>query len=1332
MNPAPDTSDERARLSVLHDLLRDPAFGTAGADPALAALARRLAADAGWPGAALSVVGSHTVQYLAASGVARACLPPVPRATSFCGHAVLGHGPLAVVDAARDPRFEQAPLVCGEPALVAYAGMPVVVQGHRIGAVCVFDTRAHEADAGVLAALDDMATLAAALFDGRLRASRLQRLESRITAASQAGSDWLWETDADGLLTWVSDSVMLHTGQTPEQEVGHHGMQIHRPPPGELLEAWDRYRDQRERHEPFLDAIAERDTATGTMLVAFSGRPYFDVGGRFAGYRGAARDVTQAVADRTHNERRQRLLERAFERVRAGMMIRDADGRVLMSNDTWRRAFGLHGHDGAETWPEMLRRLVYRGTYPDAVGREDEFIGWRLALPTPEGHTQEVRFADRYVLVTEQMLPDGSVIHLSFDVTERRLDAIDLERQRAELAASEARMEAVLGAVPDLWFVFDAEGRYLQCSNWQHPWLVRPFEELRGRHFSERLPSPLAERGPVVIRAAQASGTLQRFEYEVQTLDGVHRSFEARVSPMPGGQVLYITRDLTELRQLERDMLVMKRALDAEAAMPLVVADARQPDMPLIYVNPAFERLTGYDRAQVLGRNCRFLQGPRTQQASLDTLRAALAAGSACTVILNNQRRDGSDFVCELHVAPVHDAEGRLTHYIGMQNDVTERNRAMEQLRHSEELYRSVASAITDGLMIIGPDGRIVAANPSAEAMLGAELATLLGSRLSLLGYTLLWEDGSEVPASQHPVRVAATEGRRLVGQVHGLRWPDGRVRLFALNVLPLSRPEAGRMSCLVTFRDITAERAAARALSEAEERWKFALEGAGDGVWDLDEDSATVFYSPRWKQMIGFEENDIGNTIDEWSRRIHGNDAERVLKAFESYRHGETDAFEVEYRLRHKQGHWLWMLDRGKIVERRPDGSARRIVGTNTDVTRQKLAERALRDQKAAELASRSKTEFLSRMSHEMRTPLNAVLGFAQLLQLQGGARTDYVDHIADAGRHLLALINDVLDLQQVEAGRMKMDIVALPLDPVLAACATLLEPLAATHGVRLLPPPANGLQVLADERRLRQVLLNVVSNGIKYNGANGQVSWQATALPSGQVELLIEDTGPGMTSDQQARLFQPFERLGRESSNIEGTGLGLLIARRMVREMRGRLDVRSRPGVGTRVRVTLPQVPAAVGAAAAADVAASAPAAAPQAKRLRLLYVEDNRINAMLLEEALRAHRHVEVRVVEDGPQALALALAWPPDVLVLDAQLPGPSGFEVLPQLRALPGLAQVPAAMCSADAMPQDIARARIAGFDAYWTKPLDLSRVMTDVEYLLAGAPAAKLAADSSL
>ncbi len=404
-------------------------------------------------------------------------------------------------------------------------------------------------------------------------------------------------------------------------------------------------------------------------------------------------------------------------------------------------------------------------------------------------------------------------------------------------------------------------------------------------------------------------------------------------------------------------------------------------------------------------------------------------------------------------------------------------------------------------------------------------------------------------------------------------------------------------------------------------------------------------------------------------------------------------------------------------------------------------LLEARLRHRELAESARRAKSEFLSRVSHEMRTPLNAVIGFTQLLRLSpegtGPAQVaQYTGHVLSASERLLALINDLLDLQRVDEGRLALQRKPQALRGLVGATFDLLQPLARQHEVALQNQVDVSAWVTADAQRLRQVLINIVSNAIKYNRAGGSVCIDLLPGDARHCVLSVEDTGSGLTQAQLARLFQPFERLGHESSAIEGSGLGLLIARRLIDEMGGQLTLSSVPAGGTRVTIALPRAAAPPAASQAASQAAgqraSAPAdeatraeappaaesvAAPVPASVRMLYVEDNRINAILFEEALRLRGGIELQVAEDGAEALALVAQWAPEILVLDANLPDMSGYDVLARLREMPALAEVPAFMCSADAMAEDVQRATAAGFVGYWTKPIDIARVMGDLDRL---------------
>ncbi|HSI47762.1 MAG TPA: ATP-binding protein [Ideonella sp.] len=401
--------------------------------------------------------------------------------------------------------------------------------------------------------------------------------------------------------------------------------------------------------------------------------------------------------------------------------------------------------------------------------------------------------------------------------------------------------------------------------------------------------------------------------------------------------------------------------------------------------------------------------------------------------------------------------------------------------------------------------------------------------------------------------------------------------------------------------------------------------------------------------------------------------------------------------------------------------------ISMSLDLSALREAEQARDALDEARAASRAKTEFLSRMSHELRTPLHAVLGFAQLLQADAPGQLSprqqtQVSHICDAGWHLLALINDVLDVSRIETGHLRVDARPTALQPLLDDALRMTSPLAGTLAVSIATPYRDQapLWVQADPIRLRQVLINLLSNAFKYNRPAGTVQVSARA-EGAQVIVEVIDTGLGMTRDQLAHLYEPFNRLGRERGGIEGAGIGLALTRQLVQLMQGQLALDSEAGVGTRARVTLPWQPASAGHEAepgrTEDTAAERPASEHQPAGL-VLYIEDNPVNGQLVEQMLGRWPQVRLVQAEDGASGLALARTLQPDLVLLDMHLPDMDGLALLRTLRGSAETCQLPVVALSASAMPDDVAAALAGGATDYWTKPLDFLRFTADVLRLL--------------
>jgi PAS domain S-box-containing protein len=407
-------------------------------------------------------------------------------------------------------------------------------------------------------------------------------------------------------------------------------------------------------------------------------------------------------------------------------------------------------------------------------------------------------------------------------------------------------------------------------------------------------------------------------------------------------------------------------------------------------------------------------------------------------------------------------------------------------------------------------------------------------------------------------------------------------------------------------------------------------------------------------------------------------------------------------------------------------------VFAAARDVTDRKRFERTLQENNlelerakaAAEKANLAKSEFLSSMSHELRSPLNAILGFAQLINSDSPpptpTQTASIDQILHAGWYLLELINEILDLAQIESGKLALSREPTSLAEVMLECQAMMEPQGQQRGIRMtFPQSGMPFYVDADRTRLKQVLINLLSNAIKYNQANGTVVVDYTASTPGRLRVSVRDSGPGLSAEMLTQLFQPFNRLGRESSREEGTGIGLVMSKRLVELMGGTIGVASTIGSGSVFWFELNSVDSPQLVVDPAGPAAIALAPAAHGAPLRtLLYVEDNPANLKLVEQLIVRRPDMRLLVATDGDLGVQLALANHPDVILMDINLPGISGIEALKILREDPATAHIPVVALSANAMPRDIEKGLQAGFFRYLTKPIRVNEFMNTLDVAL--------------
>jgi PAS domain S-box-containing protein len=496
-------------------------------------------------------------------------------------------------------------------------------------------------------------------------------------------------------------------------------------------------------------------------------------------------------------------------------------------------------------------------------------------------------------------------------------------------------------------------------------------------------------------------------------------------------------------------------------------------------------------------------------------------------------------------------------------------------------------------------------------------------------------------------------------------------------------------------------------------------FEAAGVGIARVSLRGRLEEVNHRFAEIVGRRRDDlIGLGFQDIT---HPDDLASDLAQLEATLSGQQERYSIEKRYVRPHGQVVWVL-LNVVLVRDAQGQPEQFISVIEDISERLRMQEAMSSARAAERASEAKTEFLSRMSHELRTPLNAMLGFAQLLRVDPrhplvDAQRQKVAHIERAGAHLLAMLTDVLDLSRIEAGSLPMAMEPVAVHQALDEAVALVSNQAAASQLGLqLNQPDTGLHVLADHVRLRQILVNLLSNAIKYNKAGGRVMIDAMAI-GGQVVIAVTDNGHGMDDIQLAHLFEPFNRLGAERTPVEGTGIGLVIVRRLVDLMAGRIEVSSTPGVGSVFRIWLPQASQAAEPEPSGERLGRGSRSlfgqldeAPQTT-MSLLYAEDNAVNVELVRQVLRMRPQWHMDVARCGQEAIQMALSSPPDLLLLDMHLGDMSGLDVSDRLALEPATSGIPRVALSADVMPDQIKEARERGFVDYLTKPLDVARLL---------------------
>jgi PAS domain S-box-containing protein len=869
-------------------------------------------------------------------------------------------------------------------------------------------------------------------------------------------------------------------------------------------------------------------------------------------------------------------------------------------------------------------------------------------------------------------------------------------------------------------------------------------EKLYGWQSQEALDKPIlslmvgptdANLGKEIITRVMAEGSWEG-EFTVQRKDG--STFPAFVVDTvirdqkghPTG-IVGISVDITERKRAGEQILQL--AAIVESSNDAIIST--DPEGTISSWNAAATALYGYGADEALGRSFDLLIPLEREVEARDILMRLNQGERIGHFETRWLRKDATEIPVSVSISPMLDATGRVLGASTITHGITTRKRVEEMLHplSSEEARRSRSTIYRDLVVIFALATTVFLLSVFLglfdapidfvlNLVTGGELHGVLATSAFLaIAFAVFSYRRWKALTAQEVARKKAEEALHGLHDELELRVQERTTDLVKVNNVLRS--------------EITERQKAEDSLREGEQRYKQMFEGNGSVQWLIDPTTGTIveanqaasdFYGYSLEELKGMNIIDINKGLDAARAKLLLERMSReavTLVSRHSLASGEVR--DIEARA-------------GPI----DIGGRRLIHSIITDITEQKRAEGARMAQEAAERANNAKSEFLSRMSHELRTPLNAILGFGQLLEMDAliPEQQESVGYILKAGEHLLNLINEVLDIARIEEGKLSISMEPVFVHDVLQESLVLVQPLAVRRNIEMKADLMwmDNCYVMADRQRLQQVVLNLLANAIKYNRKGGVVTVSCEArephrqgdgsdMPMPAHKMLcieVSDTGPGLSPDKVARLFIPFERLGAEQGEVEGTGLGLALSKHLVEAMGGSIGVESEQGVGSTFWVELSHADEQV---AALELMVTGPLfnipvqVGELAPTRTVLYIEDNLSNLRLIERILRQLPGINLITAMQGQMGLDMASQHCPDLILLDLHLPDMAGDEVLRRLQKDPRTGSIPVVVLSADANPRQVEKLLEAGARTYLTKPLNVKQLLKILEEIAAPA-----------
>lgn len=795
-------------------------------------------------------------------------------------------------------------------------------------------------------------------------------------------------------------------------------------------------------------------------------------------------------------------------------------------------------------------------------------------------------------------------------------------------------------------------------------------------------------------------------------------------------------------KQLEQSNAALQEKKEKLAVTLNSIGDAvltTDAEGRLTNLNPLAELYTGWPLQEAMGRPVadvfKIINQETRQPATIPVIET-LKQGTVKKGLANHTvliARDGKEYAVADSCAPIHDLAGQVSGAVLVFRDVTEEYAARQALNNSAARMQTLLNTVVDGILTVDERyGIVETVNPSVERIFGYSASEIIGQNFSLLIPELKYNPGKGslgFYSATDEERTADT-GREVVG-----KRKDGSN--FPIDMAVSEMWLGGQHYFTCILRDITVRKCIETEQALLEQRLRdqqlntrSLIESNVDALTTIDPLGIISDVNQQMEILTGCSRDELIGT----SFRKYFSDpnlAETTIKRVLS----EKKLIDYELTVRARNGgEKVVSYNAATFYDR--DGKLLGVFAAARDVTERKRFEQKLHEKNieleaaktAAEKANLAKSDFLSRMSHELRSPLNAILGFAQLLEAGSPPPTEIqvvrLKEILKAGWYLFELINEILDLAVIESGKVSLSQEPLSMIEVMHECQTMIEPEAQNRGIQVTFHEFDcPLFAIADRTRVKQVLINLLSNAIKYNREQGKVEVKCNVASPERIRISVKDTGDGLPPEMLGQLFQPFNRLGQENGTEEGTGIGLVVTKQLIELMGGLIGVESTVGVGSEFWIELIRDVSAQSAHEKTPVLALAPAFRMDAPLRTLLYVEDNPANLLLVEHLISDHPNIRLLPAQNGKLGIELARSHHPDMILMDINLPGISGIEAMKILREDPATAHIPVAALSANAMRRDIEKGMKAGFFRYLTKPIKLEELMNTLDEALKFAEA---------